>query len=184
MLPPRILAALTGLITLTACFYSEVPLIPPGEQITLPHKGVVLCLADDCRIVMAEDGVYEVPPPEDEDPDEKPIFVRLQELVPQQVLGDSKTDPVYLAEVEMREDGDVSYQYLVAHRRRDATTYVPTYEFAMPSCGDAPDGALERFHIEKADSYSCRVTDLDAFKQYLIEVHGADFETEAFWKED
>jgi hypothetical protein len=185
MLPPRILAALIGLIALSACFYSDVPLIPEGEQVTLPYNGVVLCLADDCRIVMVgDDGMYEVSPPEDEDPGEEPLFVRFQELVPEQDLANSTTDPVYLAEVEMREDGDVSYQYLVAHLRRDATTHVPTYEFVMPSCGEAPDGALARYEIEQADTYSCRVTDLDAFKQYLIEVHSADFQTEEFWKED
>ncbi|MFT5775859.1 hypothetical protein [Hyphomonas sp.] len=179
MLPPRILAALIGLITLSACFYSEVPLIPPGEQVTLPYNGVVLCLAFDCRIVMAgEDGVYEIAPPEDEEGE--PLFVRFQVLVA------NEGNPVYLAEAEMRDDGDpkVSYQYLVAHQRVRAATHVPTYEFAMPSCNDAPDGTLEAFGIEREDSYACRVTDLDAFKQYLIEVHSADFESEAFWKED
>lgn len=179
MLPPRILAALIGLITLPACFYSEVALIPPGEQVTLPYNGVVLCLDDDCRIVMAdEDGVYEISPPEDED--DKPLFVRFQVLIA------NEDNPVYLAEAEMRDDDDqdVSYQYLVAHMRMDATTHVPTYEFAMPSCNDAPGAMLETFGIERADNYACRVTDLDAFKQYLIAVHSADFETEAFWKED
>lgn len=175
----RILSALASLAALTACFYSEVPLIPPDEQVTLPYNGVVLCLADDCRIVMAgKDGVYEITPPEDED--DTPLFVRFQVLIA------NEGNPVYLAEAEMRDDGDpkVSYQYLVAHQRVNAQTHVPTYEFAMPSCNDAPDGTLEAFGIERADSYACRVTDLDAFKQYLIEVHSADFETEAFWKED
>lgn len=178
MAPYRIFAALVGLITLSACFYSEVPLIPEGEQITLPYDGVVLCLGDDCRSVMAEDdGTYVIPPPADE-ADEKPIRVRFQELVA------DEGEKVYLAEAELSDDPEVSYHYLVARIRPDAHTHVPTYEFAMPSCGDAPDGALERFHIEKVDTYSCRVTDLEAFKAYLIEVHGADFETEEFWKED
>lgn len=181
MLPPRILAALIGLVTLSACFYSEVPLIPPGEQVTLPYNGVVLCLADDCRIVMADkDGVYEISPPEDED--DKPLFVRFQVLIA------NEDNPIYLAEAEMRDDDnddpDVSYQYLVAHQRINAQTHVPTYEFAMPSCNDAPDGTLEAFGIERTDSYACRVTDLAAFKQYLITVHSADFETEAFWEDD
>jgi hypothetical protein len=179
MLPPRILGALIGLITLSACFYSEVALIPPGAQVTLPYNGVVLCLDDDCRIVMAdEDGVYEISPREDED--DKPLFVRFQVLIA------NEDNPVYLAEAEMRDDDDqdVSYQYLVAHMRMDATTHVPTYEFAMPSCNDAPDGMLGTFGIEQADNYACRVTDLAAFKQYLIAVHKADFESEAFWKED
>ena len=179
MAPFRILTALASLAALTACFYSEVPLIPPGEQVTLPYNGVVLCLEDDCRIVMAgKDGVYEIAPPEDED--DTPLFVRFQVLI---ANGDN---PVYLAEAEMRDDDDqdVSYQYLVAHQRVNAATHVPTYEFAMPSCNDAADGTLEAFGIERADSYACRVTDLAAFKQYLITVHSADFETEAFWEDD
>ena len=181
MAPFRILTALASLAALTACFYSEVPLIPPGEQVTLRYNGVVLCLADDCRIVMADkDGVYEISPPEDEDGE--PLLVRFQVLIA------NEDNPVYLAEAEMRDDDnddpDVSYQYLVAHMRMNATTHVPTYEFAMPSCNDAPDGTLEAFGIERTDSYACRVTDLAAFKQYLITVHSADFETEAFWEDD
>lgn len=180
---PRMLAALIGLMGLSACFYSEVPLIPEGRQVTLPYNGVVLCLEDDCRNVMVgKDGAYEIKPPEGEDPDEKPLFVRFQLLAGQG--GDDAANPVYLAEAEMRDGEDVSYHYLVAHIRPGATTHVPTYEFAMPGCNDAPDGALERFNIERTDSYACRVTDLEAFKTYLTEVHGADFETEAFWEDN
>jgi hypothetical protein len=182
MIAPRMIAALIGLIALSACFYSEVPLVPAGQQITLPYSGVVLCLDDDCRTVMAgEDGSYEIRPPDDEDPDEKPVFVRFQLLNAEN--GHDDPNPVYLAEAEMRDGDEVSYRYLVAHIRPGAITHVPTYEFAMPGCNSAPDGALERFSIERADSYSCRVLDLDAFKKYLIEVHGADFQTEEFWED-
>ena len=71
MVPFRILTALASLAALSACFYSEVPLIPPGEQVNLPYDGVVLCLADDCRNVMVgEDGVYTTI--------SSPIFARAQ----------------------------------------------------------------------------------------------------------
>lgn len=179
---PRMLAALTGLFALSACFYSEVPLILAGEHVTLPYDGVVLCLEDDCRIVMAEDdGTYTIPPPP-EAQDEKPLFVRFQMLAAPSSHEDM--NPVYLAEAQMRDGEDVSYHYLVAHRRIDALTHVPTYEFAMPACNDAADEALERFSIERADSYSCRVSDLEAFKTYLAEAHSADFETAEFWKDN
>ena len=179
---PRMLAALTGLFALSACFYSEVPLIPAGEQVRLPYDGVVLCLDDDCRIVMAEDdGTYKIPPPPEE-ADEKPLFVRFQMLAAPG--SDEDMNPVYLAEAEMQDGEEVSYHYLVAHRRIDTVTHVPTYEFVMPSCNDAADEALARFGIERADSYSCRVSDLEAFKTYLVETHSADFETEDFWKDN
>tara|TARA_R110000851_G_scaffold114979_6_gene240794 strand:- start:657 stop:1193 length:537 start_codon:yes stop_codon:yes gene_type:complete len=176
--PLRILTALASLVGLSACFYSEVPLIPPGEQITLPYNGVVLCLADDCRNVMVgEDGVYEISPPPEE-PEEKPLRVRFQ------VLTAEDTDPVYLAEVEMRDDPEVSYHYLVAHIRPDAVTHVPTYEFAMPACNDSEDDVLTAQGLERVDAYSCRVTDLESFKAYLIAEHDEDFGTQAFWTED
>tara|TARA_R110002049_G_scaffold304849_1_gene500549 strand:- start:138 stop:674 length:537 start_codon:yes stop_codon:yes gene_type:complete len=178
MAPFRIVTALASLAALSACFYSEVPLIPPGEQVTLPYNGVVLCLADDCRNVMVgEDGVYEISPPPEE-AEEKPLRVRFQ------VLTAEDTNPVYFAEVEMRDDPEVSYDYLVAHIRTGAATHVPTYEFAMPACNDSEDDVLTAHGLERVDAYSCRVTDLAAFKAYLIAAHGEDFGTEAFWTED
>ena len=176
--PFRILTALASLAALSACFYSEVPLIPPGEQVTLPYDGVVLCLADDCRNVMVGgDGAYEIPPPPDE-ADEKPLQVRFQALMT------NVNNPVYLAEVEMRDDEAVSFHYLVAHIREGAATHVPTYEFAMPACNDADEDTQRESSFERVDAYSCRVKDLAAFKDYLIAEHGADFGTEAFWTED
>jgi hypothetical protein len=176
--PFRIFAALASLAALSACFYSEVPLIPPGEQVTLPYDGVVLCLADDCRNVMVgDDGVYEISPPPDE-AEEKPLRVRFH------VLEADAPNPVYLAEVEMRDEPAISYHYLVAHIRRGAATHVPTYEFAMPACNDSEDDGLTAHGLERVDSYSCRVTDLAAFKAYLVAEHGEDFGTEAFWTED
>tara|TARA_R110002049_G_scaffold225523_1_gene397500 strand:- start:1606 stop:2142 length:537 start_codon:yes stop_codon:yes gene_type:complete len=178
MAPFRIAAALLALIGLSACFYSETPLIPAGEQVTLPYDGVNLCLGDDCRSVMVgADGVYVIPPPEDE-ADEKPLLVRFVLLV------DDGDNPVYLAEAEMQDGAEVSYHYLVAHIRREATTHVPTYEFAMPACNDAPSDYLEHYGVERADSYSCTVTDLAAFKAYLVARHGEDFKTDTFWEED
>jgi len=179
---PRMLAALTGLFTLSACFYSEVPLIPAGEQVTLPYDGVVLCLGDDCRNVMAgDDGTYTIPPPREE-ADEKPLFVRFQMLDAQS--SSEGANPIYLAEAKMQDGDEVSYHYLLAHIRLGATTHVPTYEFAMPACNDAPESALERFSIERTDSYSCRVSDLETFKNYLVETHSEDFGTEEFWEGD
>lgn len=176
--PFRILTALASLAALSACFYSEVPLIPPGEQVTLPYNGVVLCLADDCRNVMVgEDGVYEISPPPEE-AEEKPLRVRFQ------VLTQDAAKPVYLAEVEMRDDPEVSYHYLVAHIRPDAQTHVPTYEFAMPACNDSEEDVLAANGLERVDAYSCRVTDLAAFKAYLVAVHSKDFGTVEFWTED
>lgn len=178
MAPFRIFTALASLAALSACFYSEVPLMPPGEQVTLPYDGVVLCLADDCRNVMVGDeGVYEISPPPDE-AEEKPLRVRFQVLAP------DATNPVYLAEVEMRDDPEVSYHYLVAHTRPGAQAHVPTYEFAMPACNDSGDEVLAEYGLERVDAYSCRVTDLPAFKAYLIAVHSKDFDTAAFWTED
>ncbi|KCZ59640.1 hypothetical protein [Hyphomonas chukchiensis] len=178
MVPFRILTALASLAALSACFYSEVPLIPPGEQVNLPYDGVVLCLADDCRNVMVgEDGVYEITPPREE-AEEKPLRVRFQ------VLRAEDTNPVYLAEVEMRDEPEVSYHYLVAHIRAGAATHVPTYEFAMPACNDTEAEMLTKYGLERVDNYSCRVSDLAAFKAYLIAAHGEDFGTEAFWTED
>ena len=178
----RMLAALTGLFALSACFYSEVPLIPAGEQVTLPYDGVVLCLDDDCRIVMAgDDGTYTIPPPPEE-ADEKPLFVRFQMLDAQS--GSEQANPVYLAEAKMQDGDEVSYHYLLAHMRLGAMTHVPTYEFAMPACNDAQETVLKRFSIERTDSYSCRVSDLNAFKTYLVETHSGDFETEEFWEDN
>tara|TARA_R110002020_G_scaffold309301_1_gene525138 strand:+ start:289281 stop:289817 length:537 start_codon:yes stop_codon:yes gene_type:complete len=178
MAPFRIFTALASLAALSSCFYSEVPLIPPGEQVTLPYDGVVLCLADDCRNVMVgDDGVYEISPPPEE-AEEKPLRVRFQ------VLEGDVPNPVYLAEVEMRDEPEVSYHYLVAHIRAGAAAHVPTYEFAMPACNDSEDDVLTAHGLERVDSYSCRVTDLAAFKAYLIAEHGEDFGTAAFWTED
>lgn len=178
MAPFRIFTALASLMALSACFYSEVPLIPPGEQVTLPYDGVVLCLADDCRNVMVGgDGVYEIPPPPDE-AEEKPLHIRFQTLML------NAANPVYLAEVEMRDGEAVSFHYLVAHIRAGAATHVPTYEFAMPACNDADEDTLGESSFERVDVYSCRVKDLAVFKDYLIAEHGEEFGTEAFWTED
>ncbi|KCZ93313.1 hypothetical protein [Hyphomonas johnsonii] len=178
MRPHRLVAAVLGLVSLTACFYSEVPLIPPSAQVTLPHASVILCLEDDCRTVQADaDGVYEISPPEGED-DEKPMNVRFQRLVA------DGPNPVYLAEAENLDEPDVTYNYLVAHVRMTAGGDIPTYEFAMPDCAEASDETLEQYALVRVDKYACRVTDLDAFKAYLVAQHGDDFETAEFWQDN
>ena len=91
--------------------------------------------------------------------------------------------PLYLAEVKLdEEDGDEEqYIYLVARPQPDGAAHLPTYDLAMPECGEATEEDLAPYGIVRIDRYSCLISDLDGLGRYIADHFADDIATEAFW---
>ncbi len=172
----RNLAAACAALLLSGCFLSEKPLIGEGVHI---HDGpLTFCLDGDepChQTTLQEDAYLVLPHPEDGE--ERPIAVRFRPLM------EAGGQTIWLGEANLSEDDEeAAWAYVVARKLKDTDLGVREYEVAVPDCSGANASDLFRYGLEKEGSYSCRVTDIDAFSEYLREHHGADFADNAWWE--
>jgi hypothetical protein len=171
----RNLAAACAALLLSGCFLSEKPLIGEGVHI---HEGpLTFCLDGDepChQTTLQEDAYLVLPHPEDGE--ERPIAVRFRPLM------EAGGQTIWLGEANLSEDDEeAAWAYVVARKLKDTDLGVREYEVAVPDCSGANASDLLRYGLEKEGSYSCRVTDIDAFSEYLREHHGGDFANNAWW---
>ncbi|KCZ94979.1 hypothetical protein HHI_07017 [Hyphomonas hirschiana VP5] len=173
----RIFVAGGACLLLSACFLSEKPLIGEGAQI---HNGpLAFCLdaGEPCHQTTFQEDAYLVLP-HPEDGEEKPVAVRFRPLMK------ADADTIWLGEANLSEEGhEEAWAYVVARKLKDTDLGVREYEVAVPDCGSASDSDLIRYGLEKDGVYACRVTNIDAFAEYLRERHAADFASDAWWAE-
>ncbi len=155
-----VIAALS-LTALSGCFMSEVPRVETG---TLFARGpVAFCSPDEekCQIGYPSGDGYVV---EAEDSEEQEIHMRFEPLT------EADGVSVYLGEIELRDDDEAAWVYLVARPSGGFVNEAPL----------ASDREAE-FSIVRADAYTCMVTDLAAFRTYLITDYAERFANDAWW---
>lgn len=166
-----VIAALS-LTVLSGCFMSEVPRVETG---TMFARGpVAFCSPDEekCQIGMPSGDGYVV---EAEDSGEEDIRMRFEPLT------EADGVPVYLGEIELRDDEEIAWAYLVARPSGGFVNEAPRYEIIMPGCNDLARDREAAFKIIRADAYTCLVTDLAAFRTYLIADYSDKFASDAWW---
>lgn len=175
---PRLLRNLTAAcaaVLLSGCFLSEKPLI--GEGVHLYDGPLAFCLDADepCHQTRLQEDAYLVLPPPEES-EEKPITMRFHPLM----MAGGET--IWLGEANLTDEGDEeAWAYVVARKLKDTDLGVREYEVAIPDCGAASSSELIRYGLEKESAYSCRVTDIDTFAEYLREHHAEDFADDQWW---
>lgn len=171
----RVFAAGCAALLVSSCFLSDKPLIGEGVHI---HDGpLAFCLDADepCHQTTFEDDAYLILPNAG-DGEEKPIAVRFRPLMK------AGGETVWLGEADLSGEGDeAAWGYVVARKLKDTDLGVREYEVAVPDCSKATASQLIRHGLEKEGAYACRVTDIDAFAEYLRTQHAEDFASDAWW---
>lgn len=161
---------------LGGCFLSEKPLIGEGVEI---HDGpLAFCLdaAEPCHQTTFQEDAYLVLPHADQGEEEQPVAVRFRPLM------QSGAETIWLGEANLSEEGDEeAWAYVVARKLKDTDLGVREYEVAVPDCSEATASELIRYGLEKDGPYACRVTDIEALTEYLLERHAEDFASDAWW---
>lgn len=171
----RTFAAASAVLFLGACFLSESQLI--GEGARLQDGPLAFCIDPDepCHEVVPRDDGYLVLPHPEEAGEEGPIFVRFMPLT--QAGGWQ----IWLGEVELGEDSETAWAYVVVRPAGETAGGVTEYQVAIPSCNEAGDADFARYALERDGSYSCRVSDIAAFADYLAARHSDDFADPDWW---
>lgn len=167
---------LLALLVLSACFVSSEPRIETA--VLLAEGNVSLCTPGDdpCQTAYVEGDGYVLRPVEEGEED---MYLRFEALT--EVGGQT----IYLGEAELREDDDESAWAYIAVRQNGVTDEgLPRFEVKMPDCNDmsAEQGIL--YELERADSYSCIVSDLDKFRNFLIDAYADRFADPEWWTEE
>jgi len=174
----RVFAASCAALLLSGCFLSDKPLI--GEGVYIHDGPLTFCLDADepCHQTTLQEDVYLILPNPEDGADEKPIAVRFRPLMK------AGGETIWLGEADLSGEGDQeAWGYVVARRLKDTDLGVREYEVAVPDCSQASSSQLIRYGLEKDGPYGCRVTDIDAFAEYLRTRHGEDFASDAWWAE-
>ncbi|MFN4023629.1 MAG: hypothetical protein ACK4MQ_02250 [Hyphomonas sp.] len=174
----RICAAASAVFFLGACFLSENQLI--GEGARLQDGPLAFCIdpGEPCHQAMpSEDGYLILPHPEDA-AEEDPMFARFMALPP------SNGQQMWLGEVELRQEDEIVWAYIVAVSAGDTSGGVSRYNVAVPGCGDASTDQRLRYWLEEDGAYSCRIGDVAAFAEYLRERHSSDFTDPDWWDQN
>lgn len=174
----RIFAAASAVFFLGACFLSETQLI--GEGAKLQDGPLAFCTdpGEPChQVVPSEDGYFILPHPEDA-AEEAPLFARFMPLPA------ANGPQVWLGEVELREEGEPAWAYIVAVESDKTSGGVSQYNVAVPGCNDASSDQRLRYRLEEDGAYSCRVVDIAAFAEYVLERHGSDFTDPDWWDQN
>lgn len=174
----RVFAAGCAALLLAGCFLSDKPLI--GEGVYIHDGPLTFCLdaSEPCHQTTLQEDAYLILPNPEDGADEKPIAVRFRPLMK------AGGETIWLGEADLSGEGDQeAWGYVVARRLKDTDLGVREYEVAVPDCSQANSSDLIRYGLEKEGSYSCRVTDLDAFAEYLRMRHAEDFASAVWWAE-
>lgn len=163
-------------LALSACFVSSEPRIETA--VLLGEGDIAFCTPDDdpCQSAYLEGDAY-VLRPEDEDDGEE-IRLRFEPLI------EAGGQMIYLGEAELREEDESAWTYIAVRENGVTDDGLPRFDLQMPDCNDmsAEQGIL--YGMERADSYSCTVTDLAGFRNYLIDTYGDHFADPEWWLEE
>lgn len=165
---------LLGLMALSGCFLSAEPRIETG--VMLARGPVAFCVPDDppCKIGYPSGDGYQAA---SDDPGEDSLQMRFEALT------EAGGVTVYLGEIELRAGDETGWIYVVARPQGGTVEAAPRYEMAMPECNDNDPDRDAEFGIVRQDAYSCTVTDLAAFRSYLLTVQAANLADPDWWAE-
>ena len=174
MKPHVCVIPLLALSVLSGCFMSAEPRIKTG--VMLARGPVAFCTPDEppCKIGYPSGDGYVIA---SEEEGEEDLHLRFEALT------EAAGVPVYLGEAELSDGDDTAWSYIVARPTSASVDGAPRYEIAMPSCSDLDKARDNQFGIVRTDAYSCTVTDLPAFRQYLQDNYAGKFSDPAFWSE-
>ena len=174
MKPHVCVIPLLALTVLSGCFMSAEPRIKTG--VMLARGPVAFCTPDEppCKIGYPSGDGYVIA---SEEEGEEDLHLRFEALT------EAAGVPVYLGEAELSDGDDTAWSYIVARPTNASVDGAPRYEIAMPSCSDLDKARDDQFGIVRTDAYSCTVTDLPAFRQYLRDNYAGKFSDPAFWSE-
>lgn len=157
---------------LSACFMSSEPRIETG--VMLADGPVSFCIPDDppCSTGYVEGDGYVVA---SEDENEEAMRLRFE------VLTEVNGVPIYLGEAELREGEDSAWVYILARDAGEGPEGPAQFYIQMPDCDDMDEDVRARSGVTQADAYTCMISDLPAFRAYLVEAHKDDFTESDFW---
>jgi hypothetical protein len=172
MKPHAWLIALAAAPLLSACFISETSNISEGQL--LARGPIALCTPDDppCRIAVPSGDGYVVAA---EDGEEEDLRIRFEALT------EAGGVPVWIGEVELREDEETAWSYLVARPVNATVDSAPRFDLAMPGCGEIAPGLEAEAGVVRTDPYACTVTDYALFRTYLTSTYAERFANPAWW---
>jgi len=164
-----------ALAFLTACFMSKTPRIETG---TLLAEGpVVFCSSDDddCQTGQIEGDGYVIASDTEDEEDMRLRFEPLAEAGGVQI---------YLGEAEMRDEDSSVWAYVVARASAAAPEGLPRFDIMMPGCNDHEEAVRAQYGLVRADSYTCTVDDLGAFRDYLTDNYLDRFANPDWWADE
>lgn len=167
------LLPLPAFVLLSACFLSEQPILAEATLLTDGPAQFCSPKKDDCDTGTVEGDGYLLKAKAEDEEDLRLRFEPLLETGDQQI---------YLAEAELREDGETAWAYLLARAAGESSDGTPQFVVMMPDCNDTPSDALPE-GIARSDSYTCMVSDGAAFRAYLIATYGDKVGDDAWWAE-
>lgn len=163
------------LLLLPACFMSAEPRIKTG---TLIEAGpVAFCSPDEdeCETGLVDGDGYRLA---SDSADEEDLLLRLEPLV------EAGGTQIYLAEAELRDEDGAAWAYLVARVDGLTPEGLPRISVMMPGCNDFGAALAAGPGFERGDSYTCQVSDLAAFRQYLIDNYSGKFADDGWWADE
>lgn len=163
---------MAALLLLPGCFLSERALVRKG--VLLSDGPAVFCTPGDTECptgVVTGDG-YSVSSENDQEED---IVLRFEALT------EAGGETIWLGEAELRDEDSSAWMYVLARRAGETPEGIARIAMQLPACSDMPDEDSARFKLPRADAYSCAVTDLASFREYLIARYGASFADPEWW---
>lgn len=164
---------LLAALALSACFVTFEPRIETA--VLLADGDVSFCTPGDdpCQTGYVKDDGYILRSQDEDDNDE--VSLRFE------VLQETGSVTVYLGEAEVREQDASLWTYIVVSRNGTTDDGLPRFDLQMPDCNDmsAEQGIL--YGLERADSYTCTVSDLGKFRNFLIDTYADRFADPDWW---
>lgn len=163
---------LMGTLMLSGCFMTLEPRI---EVASLLSEGpAVFCTPGDdpCLTAEVENDGYVL---RTQTVDEEEMYLRFEPLAEAGGL------MIYLGEAELQEEEQSVWTFILARQSGLTEDGLPRFDVQMPGCNDmsAEQGIL--YSIERADSYSCLVSDIGKFRNFLIDTYSERFADPEWW---
>lgn len=164
--------SLVSVVLLSACFLSAEPRIRSG--VVLAEGPVSFCTEDPpCQTGFPEGDGYILYSGSDDEEDMRLRF---------ELLSDTSAGRVYLGEAELRNEDGSAWAYVLARAAQSRREGYPGFDIVMPGCNEGGPGVQAAYGITRTDTYSCNVSNLEAFRRYLIDTYSARFADPEFWR--
>ncbi len=171
----KFLPLVLGLMALSACFVSDVPLLGKGDGVIFAGEPVAFCDSEEsCETASVAGDTYVITP--EADSGEQPVELRFAPLT-----GEGPGE-VYLGQAELTDGADqTAWFYIVVRALPSLEDGTPAWQIVQPDCTEATDAQQAAYGIEMLDSYTCTIGSWEDLEAYLLEAHGEDLRDPAWW---